>query len=212
MRAYDGAYLSGAMDTLGEAFDCAVGRAGMSLQEFFELFISTGVAEAFGSGAPRYVAGASGVELFLDVCYRAGMDAGVSLMDEISVSESPEYWCGWAVAYWQWATGRPFRSIVRLTTMDAVLALYDPLHEAPEEKFVEVMEGRAKKLDAPLKTIREARGLSQSALAAISGISLRAIQQYEQRCKNINHAHGVSLYALARTLGCRIEDLFEYPI
>lgn len=212
MRAYDSAYLPSAMDALGEAFDCAVERAGMPLQEFFELFMSTGVAEAFGSGAPRYVAGASGAEIFLDVCYRAGLDAGVSLVDEVSVSETPEYWCGWVVAYWQWASGRTFRSIARLTTMDEILALYGPLHEAAEEKFVEAMEGRARKLDAPLKAIREARGLSQSALAEASGVSLRAIQQYEQRQKDINHARGVSLYGLARALGCRIDDLFEYPL
>lgn len=212
MRAYDEAYLSSAREVLGEAFDCAVDRAEMPLQDFFELFVTTGVAEAFGSGAPRYTVGASGAELFLDVCYRAGVDAGVSLLDEASVGDTPEYWCGWVLAYWQWATGRPFRNIARLTTIDEILALYDPLHEAPEEKFVEVMEERAKKLDAPLKTIREARGFSQSGLAEASGVSLRAIQQYEQRYKNINHARGVSLYALARALGCRIEDLFEYPI
>lgn len=50
------------------------------------------------------------------------------------------------------------------------------------------------------------------ALAEKSGVSLRAIQQYEQRCKNINHGQGASLYRLAQTLGCRIEDLLEYPL
>lgn len=50
------------------------------------------------------------------------------------------------------------------------------------------------------------------ALAEKSGVSLRAIQQYEQRCKDINHGQGASLYRLAQTLGCRIEDLLEYPL
>ena len=212
MRSYDEAYLFGAMETLGEAFDCAQDRAAMPIQQFFELFVSTGVADAFGSGAPRYVAGASGIELFLDVCYRAGLDAGVALADELSIGDSPEYWCGWSLAYWQWASGRSFGNIARLVTMDEVLVLYSPLHEASEEKFVDVMEQRAQNADAPLRTIRKARGLTQRKLSEKSGVSLRAIQQYEQRCKDINHAHGVSLYALARTLGCRIEDLFEYPV
>lgn len=212
MRAYSQEYLFGAMETLGEAFDCAANRAGMPLQEFFEMFVSTGVAEAFGSGTPRYVAGASGIEVFLDVCYRAGFDAGVSLADELSMGDTPAYWCGWVLAFWQWASSRPFGNIARIVTMDEVLALYSPLHEAAEEKFVETMESRAAKMDAPLKVIREARSMTQRALSEASGVSLRAIQQYEQRRKDINRARGVSLHGLARALGCRIEDLFEYPL
>lgn len=212
MKAYNQDYLFDAMETLGEAFDCAVNRAGMAEQEFFDLFISTGVAEAFGAGTPRYVTGMSGIELFLDVCYKAGIDAGVALIDELNVSDSPSYWCGWVLAYWQWASARPFRSIARIISMDDILSLYQPLHEAAEEKFVDVMESRAAKMDAPLKVIREARSMTQQALSEASGVSLRAIQQYEQRYKNINHARGVSLQSLARALGCRIEDLFEYPL
>ena len=212
MRAYSESYAPDAAEVLGEAFDCAANRAGMPLQEFYDMFVATGVADAFGSGCPRYVAGASGVELFLDVCYRAGIDAGVALADEPWLGESPEYWCGWALAYWQWFSGRPFRNIGRIASMDELLALYHPLHEASEEKFADVMEERARRLDAPLKAVREDRGLSQRALSEASGVSLRAIQQYEQRCKDINHARGESLYRLARTLGCRIEDLLEYPL
>lgn len=65
-----------------------------------------------------------------------------------------------------------------------------PLHEAAEQKFVEVIEERVARRGAPLKSWREQRGLSQVALAEKSGVSLRAIQQYEQRCKNINHGQG----------------------
>lgn len=212
LKAYDEAYLPDAMEALGEAFDCAVCRADMPLQTFFELFVSTGIADAFGSGNPRYVAGMSGVELFLDVCYRAGLDVGVALVDQLSVGDGPEYWCGWSVAFWQWSTGRPFRSIARVVTMDEVLALYHPWHEASEECFADEMERRSRRLDAPLKGIREERGLTQQELADASGVSLRAIQQYEQRRKNINHARGASLCALASVLGCRIEDLLEYPL
>ena len=66
MRAYDESYLADAREVLGEAFDCAANKADMPLQRFFELFVATGVADAFGKGCPRYVAGSSGVELFLD--------------------------------------------------------------------------------------------------------------------------------------------------
>lgn len=212
MRAYDREYLFDAMETLGEAFDCAANRMDMPLQEFFEMFVSTGVADAFGAGAPRYVAGTSGAELVLDVCYRAGVDAGVPLVDLLSYGEGPAYWCGWSLAFWQWRTGRPFRNIAQLVTMDELAAWYHPLHEAPEEKFVEVAESHVRPLPAPLKRVREERGLSQAALAEWSGVSLRAIQQYEQRKKNINHGQGQALYRLSLALGCRIEDILEYPL
>lgn len=212
MRAYDEEYLFDAMEVLGEAFDCAANRAGLTLDQFFEMFIATGVADAFGIGAPRYVSGSSGIELVLDVCYRAGLDVAVALADMPGGGDTPEYWCGWAVAYWQWGTGRPFRSIARMTSMEEVLGLYHPLHEAAEQRFVEVMEERVRRRGAPLKSWREQRGLSQAALAERSGVSLRAIQQYEQRYKDINHSRGASLYRLAQALGCRVEDLFEYPV
>ena len=130
------------MEALGEAFDCAANRVNLGLDQFFEMFVATGVADAFGAGAPRYVSGSSGIELVLDVCYRAGLDIGVPLADMASDGEGPDYWCGWVLAYWQWETGRPFRTIGRVTTMEEIRALYWPLHEAAEQKFVEVIEER----------------------------------------------------------------------
>ena len=61
------------MEVLGEAFDCAANRVNLGLDQFFEMFVATGIADAFGAGAPRYVSGSSGIELVLDVCYRAGL-------------------------------------------------------------------------------------------------------------------------------------------
>lgn len=60
-----------------------------------------------------------------------------------------------------------------------------------------------------LKRIRTAKGYSQKQLAELSGVSLRAIQTYEQRQKNINKAQSDSLFHLAKALGCTMEDLLE---
>ncbi len=60
-----------------------------------------------------------------------------------------------------------------------------------------------------LKRIRTAYGCTQKELAAMSGVSLRSIQMYEQRNKDINKAQSDSLYRLAKALGCAMEDLFE---
>lgn len=212
MRAYDEEYLWDAMRTLGEAFDCAANRAGLDLQRFFDLFVSTGVAQRFGTGNPRYVAGMSGTELALTVMAAAGLNVDIAVFDGSVLEETPEFWCGWALAYYQWNTGRTFRNIASVCTMDDVLALYHPLHEAAEEKFVEVMEARARQLPTQLAVIRKARGLTQPQLAERSGVSLRAIQQYEQRVKDVNKAQLGTAYRLARALGCTVDDLLEFPL
>ncbi|MBQ9043085.1 MAG: helix-turn-helix transcriptional regulator [Eggerthellaceae bacterium] len=52
-------------------------------------------------------------------------------------------------------------------------------------------------------------GLSQEELAAISGVSVRTIQEYEQRRKDINKAQLQTAMALAQALNCDAEALLE---
>lgn len=61
-----------------------------------------------------------------------------------------------------------------------------------------------------LKEIRKKRNLSQSQLAALSGINVRAIQDYEQGKRSINKAQLGTAYALAYALGCTLEELIEF--
>ena len=63
--------------------------------------------------------------------------------------------------------------------------------------------------ETKLKCIRTAKGYSQKQLAELSGVSLRSIQMYEQRRKDINKAQSDSLFHLAKVLGCTMEDLLE---
>lgn len=51
--------------------------------------------------------------------------------------------------------------------------------------------------------------LSRAQLAERSDVSLRSIQMYEQRNKNINKASAESIYRMAKALGCAMEDLIE---
>ncbi|MFR7671056.1 MAG: helix-turn-helix transcriptional regulator [Collinsella sp.] len=50
---------------------------------------------------------------------------------------------------------------------------------------------------------------TQQDLAYESGVSLRSIQMYEQRQRNINEASVTSLRANSKSLHCNIEDLLE---
>ena len=60
MRAYDERYLDDAMRNLGEAADYAVNACNMTLQKFFDLFVTTGFATQFGNGVPKIISGLSG--------------------------------------------------------------------------------------------------------------------------------------------------------
>lgn len=61
-----------------------------------------------------------------------------------------------------------------------------------------------------LQRIRISRGFSQGKLAKESGISVRMIQHYEQRRKDINGASAMTVYRLANALGCGCEDILEF--
>ena len=63
--------------------------------------------------------------------------------------------------------------------------------------------------DTNLKRIRTVYGCTQAELSERSGVSLRSIQMYEQRNKDINKASAEALYRISKVLGCTIEDLLE---
>lgn len=60
-----------------------------------------------------------------------------------------------------------------------------------------------------LKEKRESLGMNQAELAEKSGIRLHAIQHYEQGFRDLNGAKAITVYKLAKALGCTVEDLLE---
>ncbi len=91
------------------------------------------------------------------------------------------------------------------------LELYPTLHEADITKTADILD---KKLHAyfsetNLKRYRTLIGYSQKELAEESGVSLRSIQMYEQKNKDINKASALTLLRLSKVLHCSMEDLIE---
>ena len=212
-HAYDKQYLDDAMRNLGEAFDYAVNHCRIEIDDFLDLFIAGGIADQFGLGVAKYVSGMSGIELVWEVMERSGWER--ELPEPVAAYDcSPEYWCGWILAYYQWYAGTSFRNIRAYISMREIWKLYPTLHEAAEDKFVDTMNRRIRRKHLPtkLQALRKSIGYSQKTLAEKSGVTLRMIQQYEQRAKDINKAAGVNLIALARTLGCQVEDLLEQSL
>lgn len=190
--------------------DYAVNVCHMDIDEFWRLFISSGCAKSFGIGEPRVVSGMSGTELAWEVLEKVGIDSR-EMTAQIEYDRSREYWSGWILAYYQWYTGKSFKDIFERLPMSEVQRLYPTLHEASESKFVDVADKICflEASDTKLKKIRKSSGYSQRELAEKSGVSIRMIQQYEIKAKDINKAAGETLMALSRVLGCAVEDLLE---
>ena len=131
---------------------------------------------------------------------------------QIDYDYSPQYWCGWILAYYQWYTGRSFKEIQKYIAMQEIEKLYPALHEASEKKFVDTVNRMIRKKNLPtrLQAQRKISGYSQRELSEKVGVNLRTLQQYEIRAKDINKAASATLLALSKALGCRMEDLLEF--
>lgn len=209
-HAYGEQYLDDAMRNLGEASDYAVNACNMSLQKFFDLFVATGFAGQFENGVPKIVSGLSGTELVHEIIAKSGIEKKLPEA-QTEYDCSPEYWCGWIAAYYQWHTGKTFKDIFKNISAKEIEKLYPTLHEASEEKSIDVINSviERKTTTTKLQKLRKNIGYSQKELAEKSEVNLRTLQQYELKAKDINRAAANTLLALSKTLGCKIEDLLE---
>lgn len=212
MSAYSKLYLANAMENLGGMLDYAANDVGLDIDVFFSLFLTSGLAEAVEAGSPCYVVGVSGIELARIVLERSGMPSDVEPRNDVLV-RSEAFWTGWVLAYYQWRTGISFGRFAELMPISRLLHCYHPMHELSEERAAASLDTMLADARAHVPTrlcwLRGQAGLTQAELARESGVSLRAIQQYEQRVKDINRAQVNAVIALARTLGCHVEDLLE---
>lgn len=208
--AYDRVYLDKARTALGRMLDFAVYDLNYNIAEFFELFLSSGIAGLFGKGDFTLLVGMSGVELAYKVLEQSKIEFE-RRKPLYTTSRSEEFWTGWVLAYYQWRTSMSFAEIVHYIPIKEIMALYSPYHEMDIRQFVDKMNElyRAAKPETNLKLRRQKADLSQRELAELSGVPIRTIQQYEQRQKNINKAQAESLVQLSQALYCDVDDLLE---
>ena len=209
-HAYQEIYLSKAQSVLGDAFDYAVNTCGIPGNDFVKLFITSSVSKRMENGEPAYLAGKSGIEIVVEIVAETkGQELQIEPQDHFG--RSKEYWIGWAIAYYQWYSSRKYNDIFKVISFEDLQKMYYTLHEADITKFADIVDVRMKEYfyETNLKRIRTAYGFTQAELAERSGVSLRSIQMYEQRNKNINKASVDTMYSLAKVLGCTMEDLIE---
>ena len=209
-HAYQETYLNKAQSVLGEAFDYAVNTCGISGNDFVKLFLASSVCKRMENGEPAYIAGKSGIEIVIEVVSQT-MGKEISNEPEARFRRSKEYWIGWAVAYYQWYSCRKYSEIFKVFSFDNLQQMYYTLHEADITKFVDIVDERMREhfADTNLKRIRMEYGCTQAELAKKADVTLRSIQMYEQRNKDINKACVDTVYRLAKALGCTMEDLIE---
>ena len=211
-HAYSELYLNDAKDTLSLFFDYLINDCNLDADWVAGIFVSSGWSEQFERGNPSVIAGMSGIELAYAVIRTTYEEKKLSER-MFSDGYSPEYWAGWALAWYQWFSGRRFSDIFDAVSFREIVRMYGVYHEMDISRFFEVMESL---MDghiflSRLRSIRENRGLSQSELARVSGINIRSIQMYEQGVNDIDKAQAITLYRLSRAIGCRIEDLLQKP-
>ena len=157
-----------------------------------------------------HIAGKNGCEMVKEVIRSAGLIME-EIPDEMYLDKSPEYWAGWALAYYQWYTARPFMKIYKVVTIEDLLKMYSVYHEMDIMKFVEAINEKWDQYytETNLKRLRKIAGLSQRELADLSGVALRQIQLFEQKKRNINHTRAIDVLKIGKVLGCKSEDLLE---
>lgn len=127
-HAYSDLYLDSAQDILGHAFDWVANTCDEDIAKFCNQFCQSKISELFGKGYPKYVAGCNGAELVNFVMVDLALPE-YTCPQEFYADKSPEYWTGWALAYFQWKSCFSFKEILQRVPVERILTLYPTGHE-----------------------------------------------------------------------------------
>ncbi|MGN0732097.1 MAG: hypothetical protein ACI4MA_09360 [Treponema sp.] len=135
IHAYDKVYLSQAQSNLGIMLEFAVYDLEEDLTSFYQKFLQSEISSRFQNGESTVIAGKSGIEFAIEIL----KDETLGSKYRPSANRTPEYWCGWALAYFQWFSNLTFRNINNLIPIDEILSMYSPYHEKDIRHFCDRM-------------------------------------------------------------------------
>lgn len=210
IRAYDEMYLHSAQNILGHAVDFAIMSLEIEPDDFGKALMVSTSARQFAKGNPRYVAGMNGCEFARYVLDEA-LISYPDVEDIMYLDKSPEYWAGWALAYYQWYADFSFGDILKVVSLEDIIGMYSIYHEMDISHFTEQINQLMEKAytQTRLRAKRDNCGLSQSELAKEADVPLRQIQLFEQGQRDINKTSAITLYKLSKALHCQMEELLE---
>lgn len=202
-------YLEEMRELLGCIFDVGVHVCGLKGSDVVRAFIMSGLATEFERANPIFVAGKSSYDTLELMLPYLGLDSVPDTTPRLSRTQ--DYWTGWIVSLLQSDTGVSYETIFEKIPYREFLGMYRPLHEAPEQKSIELMTGllATRVAVTKLQKLRTEQRLSQRQLAELSSVNLRSIQMYEQRNKDINKAQASTLFRISTALNCSVEQLLE---
>ena len=184
IRAYDESYNHNAQSILGHAVDFAVMSLNIDPDVFGGAFAVSDASRQFANGNPRYVAGMNGCELARMVLTETHTTFA-DTEDSMFLDKSPEYWAGWALAYYQWFSSRSFMDILTAVPLPRIIEMYPVYHEMDIQQFVDRMDELLKQYYpyTRLRTRRQNCGLSQGSEGQAARESQRKapLRQYESR-------------------------------
>ena len=208
--AYQECYLNSAKKNIGIAFDYAINACNIKGEDFINMFLVSNISKRIEEGEPLYLKGKSGIEIAKEIIDE-NTDLLINYEEIINYAKSKEYWIGYVITHYQWYSNKKFQTIFEAISYNDLEKMYYTLHEVDISKFIEILDDIIinRNPNTNLKRIRLLSKLSQKELALKSGVSLRSIQMYEQKNKDINKANAISLYMMSKVLNCSIEDLLE---
>ena len=197
-----------AAETLGLLFDlCAEGWQ-MDGDGISALFLASGIARQFEVLNAKFTCGMTARELgerMLLSCGAAVPERG----EPPCAGASVDAWLGEVLVRYQTSRGIPYERLFEAISYDELRAVYYGHEDCSFEEVALCIDGLIERHGRVnrLRDRRTAAGLTQQQLAVRSGVSVRAIQQYEQGAKDVNKAAAVTVLRLSRALGCMVEDL-----
>ena len=125
MHAYSELYLSHARMALGNMLHFAVYDLNRDIEDFYAMFLNSGIAEYFGKGEAKFTVGMSGTELAYEVVFKT-TGQFYDVKPKFYSDKSPEYWTGWALAFYEWEKDLPFEYINQTVNIREVRDMYNP--------------------------------------------------------------------------------------
>lgn len=208
-NAYPEMYVEEAVNNMGEMLEYADEICSMTPKSALQYFIISGFASRFEKGDPAVLCGLSGTELFQRILESCGLLVPADADWPVSYSPGTACWWGQFLALYQWRSGLPFHMIEKALKEEDLIRLYPALHTVSEEKTLEELDRliRLRNRQTRLSAYRKRLEMTQKELAEKSGVSLRTIEEYEIRRKDIRKAAAGTVSALASTLNCPVTDL-----
>ncbi len=132
MRGYYSFYLNDVQREMGVLFHTAftTRHEFTDTEAFVQAFLNSKAVWGIEHQHPKWLAGSSGVEWYMEILDDLGIKYTQKEMQEACFySADDAYWCGWVIAFYQWLNAIPFKEILRPGILNQLFERYI-LHEA----------------------------------------------------------------------------------